>query len=58
MKTIRKIDIYLRPFQTRIWVYECSTTTSKTLKEAKARFCAMHGLDHSQVKVCFSDKEK
>lgn len=55
MNQFRKIDIYLRPFQSRQWVYECSTLWCKTLKEAKQRFCQKHGLDYSQVKVCFAD---
>jgi hypothetical protein len=54
--TTKKIDIYLRPFRTRTWVYECSTVRSGTLKQARARFCALHGLHPSQVKVCFADK--
>ena len=58
MKQLKKIDIYLRPFQSKLWVYECSTTWSKTLKEAKAAFCKRHGLDLSQVKVTFADKNK
>lgn len=58
MKQHRKIDIYLRPFQSKVWVYECSTTWSKTLKEAKAMFCRKHGLDLTQVKVNFADRYK
>ena len=54
MNKIRKIDIYLRPFQSNTWIYECSTTTSKTLKDAKLKFCKLHGLDLSQVKVAFA----
>lgn len=58
MNQHRKIDIYLRPFQSKVWVYECSTTWSKTLKEAKIAFCKKHGLDTTQVKVNFSDRYK
>ena len=55
-KQARKIDIYLRPFQSKVWVYECSATWAKTLKEAKQRFCNRHGLDYSQVKVAYAVK--
>ena len=55
-KQPRKIDIYLRPFQSKLWVYECSTMRSDTLKQAKQKFCNLHGLDSSQVKVVFADK--
>lgn len=50
----KKIDFYLRKFQTKSWVYECSSMAYKTCKEAKEKFCALHGLDHSQVKTSFS----
>lgn len=53
-KQNRKIDIYLKHFRDKRFYYECSTTWSKTLKEAKRVFCAQHGLDPSQVKVVFS----
>ncbi len=52
--TFKKIDIYLRKFQTKFWKYECSTNASKTCKEAKEKFCKKHGLDETQVKANFS----
>jgi hypothetical protein len=61
-KTFKKIDIYTKgnvsnchyvKFKTT-WVYECSTNTSKTCKDAKYNFCKRHYLDISQVKANFS----
>jgi hypothetical protein len=53
-KQNRKIDIYLK--SRGIFVYECSTLQSGTLKQAKRNFCAKHALDSSQVKVEYSKK--
>ncbi len=52
----RKIDIYLRHFNDKKFYYECSSMAYRTCKEAKERFCKMHGLDNTQVKVVFADK--
>lgn len=55
MKTnYKKIDIYLRNFKDKLFYYECSTSWSKTCKDAKQKFCKRHGLDETQVKVTFS----
>ena len=50
----KKINIYLK--NTRgFYAYECSTTWSKTCKEAKAKFLAIHNyLDAGQVKANFA----
>lgn len=50
---MRKIDIFLKNSR-GFWRYECSTNAARTCKEAKARFCAQHALDASQVKVNFA----
>jgi hypothetical protein len=57
----KKIDIYTRRLLTGLansgFIYECSTTWSKTCKEAKARFLSAHPyLQPQQVKACFSKK--
>ena len=50
----RKIDIYLRTLKGS-YVYECSTTWSKTCKAAKESFLRKYNyLDKDQVKCCFS----
>lgn len=51
----RKIDIYLLNRTHKCWQYECSTTWSKTCKEAKASFLRRHDyLDAGQVKARFA----
>jgi hypothetical protein len=55
-KNYKKIDIYLKNLK-RIYQYECSTTRSKTCKEAKESFLKKYNyLDKTQVKACFSKK--
>lgn len=50
----KKIDIYLKNLN-GFYKYECSTTWSKTCKEAKANFLKKHNyLDNGQVKACFA----
>ena len=50
----KKIDIYLRNLK-GFWQYECSTTWSKTCKEAKHKFLLKENyLDISQVKALFA----
>ena len=50
----KKIDIYLKTLR-GFWKYECSTTRSKTCKEAKNRFLEIHNyLDNTQVKANFA----
>jgi len=52
---MRKIDIYTKGNGIlNQWQYECSTSASRTCKDAKARFCIKYSLDTSQVKACFS----
>jgi len=55
MKTdYRKIDIYIKNKHNN-WVYECSTTWSKTCKLAKQRFMNKHYYsDNTQVKANYS----
>lgn len=49
-----KIDIFLKNLRGN-YTYECSTTQSKTCKEAKAKFLAIHNyLSPNQVKANFS----
>lgn len=51
----KKIDIYLLYRFRKTYHYECSTTQSKTCKEAKARFLAVNPfLSSDQVKAVFS----
>jgi hypothetical protein len=51
----RKIDIYLLNRTHKCWQYECSTTWSKTCKEAKSSFLRRHDyLDAGQVKARFA----
>lgn len=49
----KKIDFYLKDLKGN-YAYECSSIAYKTCKEAKDKFCALHRLDHSQVKTKFS----
>ena len=55
MKTdYRKIDIYIKN-KDNYWVYECSTTWSKTCKLAKQNFMSKHYYsDNTQVKANYS----
>lgn len=49
----KKINIYLKNLR-GVYTYECSTTWSKTCKEAKASFLKKHNyLDSSQVKASY-----
>lgn len=55
----KKIDIYTKrkfiPSGCKItWEYFCSTTQSKTCKEAKQKVCVKYSLDGTQVKTHFS----
>ncbi len=55
---MRVIDIYLKG-KNGVYVYECSTTWSKTCKEAKKKFLIKNSyLDESQVKASFSTRLK
>lgn len=57
----KKINIFTRSGKNKVglitwgnWVYECSTTWSKTCKDAKQRFLKIHPyLNESQVKASF-----
>lgn len=64
----KKIDIYLKnpikeyKYQGKMvktkrisLEYQASTNMSKTCKEAKIKFCNLHGLDPDQVHACFAD---
>jgi len=59
-KDYKKIDIFTkRKFTPKgmiaIWQYECSTTWSKTCKQAKEMFLKRHNyLDKTQIKALFS----
>lgn len=54
----RKIDIYLKNTKGN-YAYECTTSNSRTCKEAKAKFLARHNyLDSTQVKASFSTNTK
>ena len=49
-----KINIYLKNLRGN-YTYECSTNMSKTCKEAKRKFLAIHNyLDATQVKASFA----
>jgi hypothetical protein len=51
----KKIDIYLKDLNGN-YVYECSTNSYATCKQAKASFLAKHNyLDVTQVKASFSN---
>jgi hypothetical protein len=51
----RKIDIYLLNRTRGVWQYECSTTWSRTCREAKAAFLRRHDyLDAGQVRARFA----
>jgi hypothetical protein len=51
----RKIDIYLLNRTHKCWQYECSTTWSKTCRDAKASFLRRHDyLDAGQVRARFA----
>lgn len=51
----KKIDILVKHREGGNWVYECSTTSSKTLKEAKERFLSLtFGFKAEWVKAEFS----
>lgn len=51
----KKIDIYTRNrFGNRKYEYAATTSTAKTCKEAKARFCITYGLSADQVKANFA----
>ena len=51
----KKIDIYLKDLK-GFYKYECSTTWSKTCKQAKITFLKKHAyLSPEQVKVVFSE---
>ncbi len=53
----KKIDIYLKTLK-GFYQYECSTTWSKTCKEAKEKFLRIHNyLDKTQVKANFSKQK-
>lgn len=47
MKQYKKIEIFVDN------VYICTTTRSKTCKEAKARYCEKYGVDPKRVKANF-----
>jgi len=50
----KKIDIYLRNLR-GMYAYECSTTWSKTCKEAKQKFLYRHNyLDATQVRAVYA----
>jgi hypothetical protein len=50
----KKIDIYLRNTK-GVYTYECSTTWSRTCKDAKMRFLQKENyLDQSQVKAVYA----
>jgi hypothetical protein len=50
----KKINIYLKN-RNGNYAYECSTNMSKTCKEAKNKFLAVHNyLDITQVKASFN----
>jgi acyl-CoA-binding protein len=47
----KKIDIFLKDLRGN-YAYECSTNKSKTCKDAKAKYLALHNyLDAGQVKA-------
>ena len=51
----RKIDIYLLNRTRKCWQYECTTTWSKTCRDAKASFLRRHDyLDAGQVRARFA----
>jgi len=51
----RKIDIYLLNRSHKCWQYECTTTWSKTCRDAKASFLRRHDyLDAGQVRARFA----
>ena len=51
----RKLDIYLLNRSRNVWQYECSTTWSRTCREAKAACLRRHDfLDAGQVRARFA----
>jgi hypothetical protein len=51
MKIYTKIDIYVKGSNS--YEYACSTMQSKTLKEAKARYCEKFKQDINNVRCSF-----
>jgi hypothetical protein len=51
---MRKIDLYMP--KAGQWAYVCSTTKSKTCKEAVLKFKQVHGIapEHKNVKALFA----